>query len=523
MINMAIGELINKATSQYSRLPAFQQGERTVTFSTLGESINRFANALLDFGIRPGDRVGIWTRNCIEYVIADFSLAKLGAVKVPMNHFLAPAEVEYRILDAGVGVLVIDSEFLETAKELAERTQLALTFIVANGFVSDTSKNVRDFAGFMERGSPAEPRAVVRCDDLCAIMYTGGTTTRSKGVMHTHASMIALGFSAISELEIDRGGTILHVGPLPHGAGLLLLPGLLRGNKQILLSGFDPEGFLTAIQEHAVTFTLLVPTQIYQLLDCPSRDSFDLSSLRTLVYGSAPMAPARLKQALAVWGPKFIQLYAQMEAALQATVLTKQDHVELARVDEGRLATCGRPVTMVQIKLTDDDGIEVPNGEVGEILIRGPHVMRGYWNMPDETAKAVRDGWLHTGDLGRRDEDGLIFVVDRKKDMIISGGFNVYSAVVEKVLFEHPAIRQAAVIGVPDAKWGEQVKAIVVLHNEQAASVESILQHCKERLSRYEVPKSVEFASDLPLTAYGKISKKDLRAQYWKGKDRQVN
>jgi acyl-CoA synthetase (AMP-forming)/AMP-acid ligase II len=263
---------------------------------------------------------------------------------------------------------------------------------------------------------------------------------------------------------------------------------------------------------------------IYVLLDYPDRKKYDLSSLRTVLYGAAPMSPERIKQAMAEFGPIFIQVYSQMEVANQTTVLTKQEHVEALEKYPQRLKSCGRPIIMSQVRIVDDNDNDVAGDEVGEIITRGPHMMKGYWRREEETEETMKGGWIHTADMAWMDEDGFIYVVDRKKDMIISGGMNVYSAEVEFALMRHPSIGQAAVLGVPDEKWGEAIKAVVVLrHDTTPATEEEIMAFCRDYLSAYKRPKSIDFVGELPMTPYGKIDKKALRAKYWADQERAVH
>jgi acyl-CoA synthetase (AMP-forming)/AMP-acid ligase II len=517
VLETTVGELFDKAVKQYPDKIAVKDHRRCITYAEIGEEVNRCANALFQKGVQPGDRVALWMQNCIEYIVCDFAIAKLGAVRVPLNTFLSDAEVAYRLEDAGAKAVICGSEYMERVQNILQQTS-AQPMVITVG-----NEGEHSLESLVEKASPEPPKIAVGYEDLAAIMYTGGTTGRSKGVMHTHKSTISLMYSEIVEFELERGVVMLHVAPLPHAVGFMILPGLLRGGTHILQQGFDPKKFCETVEKEKVTFTFLVPTMIYALLDFPDLPSYDLSSLRTLIYGAAPMAPSRIKQALEAWGPILVQVYSQMEVANQTTILTKSDHLICSAEEEKRLSSCGRPIIMSQVKIVDEEGREVPTGTVGEIVTRGPHMMKGYWKMEEETEKTIRNGWLHTGDMAYQDEAGYIYLVDRKKDMIISGGFNVYTTVVEKALFEHPSVRQATVIGVPDEKWGEAVKAFVVADPASRVSEEELIQFCKQRLAKYEVPKSIEFVDSLPLTAYGKIDKKALRAPFWANKERQIN
>jgi acyl-CoA synthetase (AMP-forming)/AMP-acid ligase II len=354
-------------------------------------------------------------------------------------------------------------------------------------------------------------------------MYTGGTTGRAKGVMHTHKSVLAIAMSEIVEMDMGRGEVLLQVAPLPHATQFMLLPGLVRGGTHVLMKKFDPEAVLRTVARERVSWTFMVPTMIYVLLDDPALARYDPSSLRTIVYGAAPMSPDKLERAMERLGPVFLQVYSQMEVANQTTALSKEDHVEALARARGRLASCGRPIAMAQVRIAGTDDRDVPAGEPGEILTRGPHVMRGYWRREEETAKTMRGGFIHTGDVARADEDGYIYIVDRAKDMIISGGMNVYSVEVENVLMEHPAVREACVIGVPDERWGEAVTAFVVRREDASLDARALIAFAGTRLAAYSRPKRVEFVAEIPKTPYGKMDKKAIRAAFWEGQDRQVH
>lgn len=518
MLETTLGELFDKAVNQNADKVAVKDYRRSITYAKLGEEVNRCANALFQLGIQPGDCISLWMQNCIEYIVCEFAIAKLGAVRVPMNTFLSEAEVAFRLEDAEVKAVICGKEYLDSVRNTLQQISIQPLVITVGGEEENSLESL------IQKSSPDSPQVVAGYEDLAAIMYTGGTTGRSKGVMHTHKSIISLMYSEIIEFEIEREVVMLHVAPLPHAAGFMILPGLLRGGCHILEQVFRPKTFCETVEREKVTFTFLVPTMIYALLDLPDLHMYDLSSLRTLTYGAAPMAPARIKQALETWGPILIQVYSQMEVANQSTLLSKEDHqIRAAEDDEKRLSSCGRAIIMSQIKIVDDEGKEVPQGEVGEIITRGPHMMKGYWQMEKETCNTIKNGWLHTGDMAYQDKLGYIYMVDRQKDMVISGGFNIYTTMVEKALFEHPAIRQATVIGVPDERWGEAVKAFVVADPGNQPNEDELIQFCKSRLAKYEVPKSVEFVDSLPVTAYGKIDKKALRAPFWANLIRQVN
>lgn len=341
-----------------------------------------------------------------------------------------------------------------------------------------------------------------------------------KGAVHSHRTMLSALLSCALEFDIRPAEKCAFVAPLTHSGAGMFLPVWMRGGTNIILGGFDPKALLATIELEGVTSTLMVPTMLSVLLDEPSLEEHDLSTLRTVVYGAAPINRALLESALDRLGPVLLQAYGQTEAFCQITVMTKDDHLR-AREHPEMLASCGRPVPMCELRVVDEELRSVDDGEVGEIIVRGPHTILEYLGKPEETAKSLVDGWLRTGDVGRRDENGFVYLVDRKSDMIITGGFNVFPKEVELVLDCHEAVAASCVIGVPDEKWGEAVKAVVVpVHDVDA---DELIQFVKARKGSVVAPKSVDFVDELPVTSLGKVDKKALRDRYWVNRDRAVN
>jgi fatty-acyl-CoA synthase len=358
---------------------------------------------------------------------------------------------------------------------------------------------------------------------LAAVYFTGGTTGRPKGVMLSHRAWFFTYYAELLDFGIAHGEAFVFTTPMTHAAGCLLLPVLLRQGRVIVLDHFDGELLLATIEREQATATLLVPTMLYALLDHPRRDQHRLGSLRNVLYGAAAIAPERLAQALSVWGPIFTQFFGQTEAPMALTALQREDHVQPdAARTLAALTSAGRATYQTELRLVNEQGVDVGPGEEGEILARTPNMMSGYLDDPAATAAAMGDGWLHTGDVARRSPDGLLTIVDRKKDLIVSGGFNVFPREVEDVLFTHPAVAQAAVVGVPSEKWGEEVKALVVLREGQRATAEELIAHVKARKGSVMAPKSVELVERIPTTNLGKIDKKAIRARYWAGRTRLV-
>jgi fatty-acyl-CoA synthase len=341
--------------------------------------------------------------------------------------------------------------------------------------------------------------------------------------MLSHRSWFHTYYVESLEFGVAPRETFVFCTPMTHASGCLILPVLLRQGRCVVLDGFSPDRLLSTIARERATATLLVPTMIYMLLDHPGWPDHEVGCLRNVLYGAAAIAPERLKQALLRYGPVFTQFFGQTEAPMALTALSREDHVVADPAREAAVLTsAGRPTFPTEIRLLDDEGREVPPGEAGEVVARSPNLMSGYLDNPQATAVAVRDGWLHTGDIARLDAEGYLTIVDRKKDMIVSGGFNVYPREVEDALFAHPAVRQAAVFGAPHAHWGEEVRALVVLHPGAAATEAELIEFVKVRKGGLLAPKAVEFAEAIPLTNLGKVDKKAIRARYWSGRDRRV-
>jgi len=522
MLQTCVGRILDKTFTQYNNRVAFKVGERDVTYNELAASVNSLANAFNCLGLRKGDRVVLMTGNCIEYVYADFAASKIGLVKVPLNTMLSSKDIEYRIKDSEAKAVILDELFLDKVGLFFKEYDFVKNVICITKKKERFSEGMIDFYELLSRYPSINPNIEIDQDDLLAIMYTGGTTGEPKGVMHTHKSYLSIVYSELVEFDIREDDVMLQTAPLPHAAGFMILPCLLRGGKVIITDGFNPEEVFRLIEKEKVTWTFMVPTMIYTVLDHPRRKNYDLSSLKTITYGAAPISPRRLEEAMEAFGPIFSQGYSQMEVANQTTMLTKRQHLEALEGNKERLKSCGMPVIISQVKIVDESNQEVPPGVIGELITRGPHMMKGYWRKEKETNDTIVDGWIHTGDLAFKDEDGYITLVDRKHDMIISGGMNVYSAEVENVISGHPAVAEVAVIGIPDEKWGESVLAIVVKAPGKEVSDRELTGFCGDKLSAYKKPKGVEFRDSLPKTPYGKLDKKVLRKKYWEGRDRMI-
>ncbi len=428
----------------------------------------------------------------------------------------------YVLNDAEITTLIIDPVpmFVERALGLLEKVP-GLTQVLTIGPVPEELAHVgKDLAATAETFAPQPLEAVLLPPDhIVSITYTGGTTGKPKGVIGTAQAMSTMTQVQLSEWEWPESPRFLMCTPLSHAGAAFFAPTVIKGGSLYVLPRFDPAEVLRTIEEQKITATMLVPSMLYALMDHPDSKTRDLSSLETVYYGASAINPVRLAEAIERFGPIFAQYYGQSEAPMVISYLAKGDH------DEKRLSSCGRPSAFLRTALLDEDGKPVPVGEPGEICVAGPLLAGGYWKLPDETAETFRDGWMHTGDVAREDEDGFWFIVDRTKDMIVTGGFNVFPREVEDVVAEHPAIAQVGVIGVPDERWGEAVTAIVVLRDGAELTddvVAEIKESVKQRKGGVQSPKQVIATDALPLTPSGKPDKKALRAQYWGDRERSV-
>lgn len=511
---VCVGDLLALSVQRWPDRVALIEGERHITYREMGAWVSRIVRALDARGIRRGDGLVQLSTNRAEAALVHYACYAAGIRYTPLHPLGSLDDHVFITGDAEAKALVIDAPaFPGHGASLAWQagTEQVLTLGAAD--------YGEDLIALAEACAPGPVEVGAERDDIALIAYTGGTTGRSKGVVHRQRSLVQNIVMTLAEWEWPEEIRLLAATPITHAVGAMMLPAFLRGGTVVLHKGFDADAFLDAIERHRITATFLVPTMVYVLLDHPRIGRTDLSSLDMVVYGAAPMSPARLREAMDVFGPVFMQLYAQTEAPNTVTSLRKTDH-DPAHPE--RLASCGRPLAGIRVALLDEDMNEVPVGEVGEICVRGPLVMEGYWKRPEETEATLRGGWLHTGDLARRDEDGYIYIVDRAKDMIVSGGFNVFPREVEDVLTGHPGVAMAAVIGVPDPKWGEAVKAVVVKRSDAAVTADELIALVREKKGPVYTPKTVEFDDDLPVTPLGKPDKKAVRARYWEGQERQV-
>jgi fatty-acyl-CoA synthase len=485
---------------------------RRYTYRDIEGRVSQVAQLFAANGFGRGDGIAVLAANRAEAVFANWAAQSLGMRYTPLHPKGSEDDHLYILAQANISALVVDAmSFGERGRALAARAQLKRVFVLGGDFGVDLTTEADRFPT-----KPLESHA--RAEDICNVYFTGGTTGRPKGAAHRHLSATSGIVQSLAVWDWPADVRFLIATPISHAAGAMLTPTLLRGGEFHVLPAFDVRKYLETIQRERITATFMVPSMIYDLLDKAPLEEYDLTSLQMIIYGAAPISPERLREAIQRIGPKFCQLYGQTEAPNLITYLSREDH-DLTRPH--LLESCGQPVPPSQVKLIKEDGSEAADDETGEICVRGPLVMAGYWNDAEETSKAFKGGWLHTGDVARRDKQGYLYVVDRLKDMVISGGFNVFTREVEDCLAQHPAVAAAAVIGVPHARWGEAVTAFVVLRPRETVSAEELMALVRDKKGAVQAPKAVEFVSALPLTAVGKVDKKALREPYW-GKGRGV-
>lgn len=510
--------------------------EETVSYRDLDRRSNALANALADRGVDRGERVGVLMGNSVAFVVGRVAIIKLGATFVPINPALAVDDVAYVLDHSGTGTLLCDAPLLDWAADaMAGATDLSrLVFVRRVGSTADAVgecpvDETWAYEDLLDDGARDAPPAVSPSpSDSAGIHYTGGTTGRPKGVVHTERSRTVNLLAHVVEFGLTGTERTLLATPLTHAARLFCKASLLVGATVVLRDGFEADQWMQDVERHAVTTTFVVPTMLYRVLDEVDLEPVDTTSLSTVVYGAAPITPDRLREALDAFGPVFVQLYGQTEVPDLITTLGKREH-ELALdpeggPDEAILGSAGQPCLFSDVVIRALDGDEpVPVGEPGEVVASAPYVLDRYLDAPGKTAETLRDGWVRTGDVGRIDEDGYLYLLDRTHDVVVTGGMNVYTTQVEDVLADHPTVRECAVIGVPDPEWGEAVTAFVVPYDRSRFDVGGLRSFVGEHLADYEQPKTVEVVASLPRTQYGKTDKAALREPYWEDAERRVN
>ena len=511
---------LHRVLQQRSLQQATVFGSRRQTWAEVGARVARFAGVLRGLGLSPGDRIGMMALNSDRYLEYYFGAWWAGCVVNPVNVRWSAAEVAYSLDDCDTTVLIVDDTFVPIVPELRKRSQ-ALRTVVHLG-AGAAPKGMLSWEQMVAQANPVED-AMRSGDDLAGVFYTGGTTGFPKGVMLSHTNLASNALTDVADGLVAPGGTGLMVAPMFHlAATALLLGNLVVGSRLVFLPAFTPQGVLGAIQTERVTSALLVPTMIQMVVDHPSLKDHDTSTLADVVYGASPISEGLMNRALAALpSARFTQAYGMTELSPCATFLAPWYHTAEGR-SAGKIRSAGRAASACEVRITDPEDRELPRGTVGEVCVRGPGVMQGYWNKPELSAQALRGGWMHTGDAAYMDEDGFVFIVDRVKDMIVTGGENVYSVEVESALSQHVAVAAASVIGIPDDMWGEAVHAVIVLKPGQSVTAEELGAHARTLIAGYKCPRSVEFRDALPLTAAGKVQKTELRKPFWEGQSRNV-
>jgi fatty-acyl-CoA synthase len=511
-----VGAMLITAIKRFADRPAIADNLTRWTYRELGQAAGRVVALFRTLGLKKGDGVALLATNRVETWAVVTAAAVMGLRYTPLHPLAAEDDHAFIVEDAEAGALIVEGgKFAERGRAIKNRVG-GLKHLVS----FEPMEGARDLGVEMQSNKPAPLVDEGEAEAICWLAYTGGTTGRSKGVMIPHRSITNMTAIIFSDWEWPEALRYLASTPITHAGGVNIFPVLMRGGFVRVMPGFELEAFCRTVEADKINTVFLVPTMIYGLIDAKdARARYDLSSLETIIYGAAPMSPDRLLEGMKIFGDVFLQFYAQTEAPQCITTLRKVDHDP---AHPRRLGSCGRPNALVEVKLFDLDMNEVKPGESGEVCVRGALVMNGYWKRPDATQEAFRGGWLHTGDIAVEDEDGFYYIVDRLKDMIISGGFNIYPREVEDALMSHAAVGSAAVIGVPDDKWGEAVKAFVVLKRGASADFETLHAHVKAKRGGPWAPKTIEFVDAIAVTGLGKVDRKALRAPYWQGRSRSV-
>ena len=513
MLRSTVGELYDRCVDFYGSHTAITHGSRSVSYDELGTNAKSLARALQELGVLKGENIAFLMANCPEYFFCEYALAKIGAVRVPLAVLLSPQDHVYMMNEAHCTTLIYHQSMRQRVEGMIPDLDTVTRFICI-GAEQDPIPGHLLLSELISKHSPEPATVDIDPEDLAGIYFTGGTTGRPKGVMLSHRAWVYTYVMEMLEFGFGWGETFLYLTPLTHAGGCLTLPVLLRKGRCVIADHFEPELFLEMVEREKVTMTFLVPTMIYVLLDHPSIDKYDLGSLGNIIYGASAIAPERLKQAMEQFGPVLTQLFGQTEAPMALSALSREEHIVADPEREKQIfSSAGRQTIHTELRLLDEDNNEVQQGDAGEIVVRCANMMSGYLNNPQATAETIRDGWLYTGDVAIQDDEGFIYIVDRKKDMIISGGFNIYPREIEDVLHEHPAVKGVAVVGVPHDKWGEEVCAVVQLHDQSTVDGAELITFVKDRKGSLVAPKRVVFWDDIPLTNLGKIDKKEIRAR----------
>jgi long-chain acyl-CoA synthetase len=510
---MNMSRMISWAARRHADRTAFIFNHQCSTYREIDDRCTRLAHALHEIGIVKGDRIAILVGNRPEYPESEFAVAKIGAVRVPFLVQSSAAELGRWILATECRAVIASPEAIDKLR--TARREIGFPFAIIA--IEEALADEYDYESLIAAAPDSPVDVDIKADDPYAIRFTGGTTGTPKGVVMSHRNMVAVVVNTVLNWPIDGTDVGLHIHPLSHAAGMMMYAYWSVGALNIIRPAFrfDPVDFAAAVERHRVTSVFIIPTILNMLLDSPAVQSSDLSSIRTIVYGGAPIPLARLEQGLERFGPVFLQVYGTSEAPFALTTLHREEHLPVNGKGPPWLRSAGREILNAEVRVVDDAGRPAPTGTVGEVAARGDFTMMGYWNNPELTAKRVIDGWVRTGDMGYLDADGYLYIVDRKDDLIITGGFNVWPTEIEDVLCRHPAVREAAIFGVQNEKWGEAVTAAVVLRDGDPTTEADILAFLAERLSKYKVPKQVMLRTEpIPKSPIGKPLRRRVREEF---------
>jgi long-chain acyl-CoA synthetase len=515
---MTVGEMLTRNANKFPAKTALVSEDISLDFKTLNERVNRLANALIKKGLKKGDRIGVLVHNCCQFVEIYFAAAKTGGIFCPYNSHLKQWELKDIIDYSKPKILFVDSDYVEMITALKPVLKSVESVVCLQ---KPDQEFMEAYEAFVAQGEMSEPMVKVLEDDVQSIIFTAGTTGKPKGAMRTHRHLLSDAVASAIDLKVGYDERVLITFPMYHVAcednivRHSFLPNTIYIKKE---GGFNPAEVLEYISKEQISRCQFVPTMIHSLIQAPDVGKYDLSSLKLILYAGSSMPVELLKKALTIFPCGFAQMYGQTESGPFTTVLKPEDHIlDGTEKSVARLASSGKPALNYEIRIVDDNDNDVPIGDVGEIIGRSEAMTIGYWQMPEATAEKLKNGWLHTGDLGKFDEDGYVYIVERKNDMIISGGVNVYPREIEEILYTNPAVSEVSVIGLPDEHWGEVVKAVIVLKKDAIATEPEIIEFCGKYLAGFKKPKSVDFWEELPKSSTGKILKKDIRKHFEEG------
>lgn len=512
---MNIGDLLRRNYHKFPEKPAVVSEERRLNFRELNERVNRLSNYLIGSGLKKGERIGALVHNGHHFIEIYFAAAKTGGIFCPYNNHLTPVEIGDIIHYSTPKFIFADKDYGEVIDTLKSGFTSVDHVVCLQApdwsFMEDYEKKLAEAPAY-------EPETEVFEDDVLSIFFTAGTTGKPKGAMRTHRHLMSNATAGVIELLVDYNERVLITFPMYHVAcednivRHSFMPNTIYTRRE---GSFKPAEVLEFISKERITRCQFVPTMVHSLLQLPSIKNYDLSSLKLILYAGSSMPAELLQRALEIFPCGFAQMYGQTESGPLTTVLKPEDHaISGSGMNLQRLASSGKPAVNYEIRIVDDDDNDVPVGEVGEIIGRSEAMTIGYWQMPEASVRKLKNGWLHTGDLGKYDEEGYIYIVERKDDLIISGGVNIYPREIEEVLYKHPAVSEASVVGLPDEHWGEIVKAVIVLKKDFSATEAEIIDFCGKHLAGFKKPKSVDFWEELPKSAVGKLLKKEIRQRY---------